>query len=59
MDSNMFNTSDTNFSDVSNKRSESINAGINELIANNNAQYKQRAQDAIAAAETKSRNFQN
>lgn len=58
MDSNMFNTSDTNFSDVSNKRSESINTGINELIANNNAQYKQRAQDAIAAAETKSRNFQ-
>ena len=54
----MFNTSDTNFSDVSNKRSESINTGINELIANNNAQYKQRAQDAIAAAETKSRNFQ-
>ena len=58
MDSNMFNTSDTNFSDVSNKRGESINAGINDLIANNNAQYKQRAQDAIAAAETKSRNFQ-
>ena len=32
--------------------------GINQLIASNNQQYKQMAQDAIAAAETKSRNFQ-
>ena len=58
MDSNQFNTSDTNYQDVGFGTSDMMAEGINQLIASNNQQYKQRAQDAIAAAETKSRNFQ-
>ena len=58
MDSNQFNTSDTNYQDVGYGTSEMMAEGINQLIASNNQQYKQRAQDDIAAAETKSRNFQ-
>ena len=58
MDSNQFNTSDTNYQDVGYGTSEMMAEGINQLIASNNQQYKQMAQDAIAAAETKSRNFQ-
>ena len=58
MDSNQFNTSDTNYQDVGYGTSDMMAEGINQLIASNNQQYKQMAQDAIAAAETKSRNFQ-
>ena len=58
MDSNQFNTSDTNYQDVGFGTSNMMAEGINQLIASNNQQYKQMAQDAIAAAETKSRNFQ-
>ena len=58
MDSNQFNTSDTNYQDVGFGTSDMMAEGINQLIASNNQQYKQMAQDAIAAAETKSRNFQ-
>ncbi len=58
MDSNQFSTSDTNYQDVGFGTSDMMSEGINQLIASNNQQYKQMAQDAIAAAETKSRNFQ-
>ena len=58
MDSNQFSTTDTNYQGVDFDTSTSVGKGIDTLIASNNQQYKQMAQDAIAAAETKSRNFQ-
>ena len=58
MDSNQFSTANTNYQGVDFDTSTSVGKGIDTLIASNNQQYKQMAQDAIAAAETKSRNFQ-
>ena len=58
MDSNQFSTANTNYQGVDFDTSTSVAKGIDTLIASNNQQYKQMAQDAIAAAETKSRNFQ-
>ena len=54
MDSNQFSTTDTNYQGVDFDTSTSVGKGIDTLIASNNQQYKQMAQDAIAAAETKS-----
>ena len=58
MDSNQFSTTNTNYQGIDFDTSTSIAKGIDSTIASNNQQYKQMAQNAIAAAETKSRNFQ-
>ena len=54
-----FDTSDTNYLGAkSTKRTDVINQGIDALTASNEQMYNRMAQDAIAAAETRSRNFQ-
>ena len=54
-----FDTSDTNYLGAkSTKRTDVINQGIDALTSSNEQMYNRMAQDAIAAAETRSRNFQ-
>ena len=59
MSSSFFDTSDTNYLGAkSTKRTDVINQGIDALTASNEQMYNRMAQDAIAAAEQRSRNFQ-
>ena len=58
MDSNMFNTSDTNFLDLETRMSTKINEEIDATAAKNSREYQQRAQMAQELANQKSQNFQ-
>lgn len=58
MDSNMFNTSDTNFLDLETRMSTKINEEIDATAAKNSREYQQRAEMAQYLANQKSQNFQ-
>ena len=57
MDSNMFNTADTNYLEVGDF-SEVINAEQDATTKSNNAEYAARGAEAVRMAEQRSRNFQ-
>ena len=60
MDSAMFNTSDTNYSELDPKSDlgNVANQAIDDVVKKNNEQYRRNAQMAIQLAEQKSSNFQ-
>ena len=60
MDSAMFNTSDTNYSELDPKSDlgNAANQAITDLVKTNNEQYRRNAQMAVDLANQKSQNFQ-
>lgn len=60
MDSAMFNTSDTNYSEIDPQADMGnvANKAIDDVVQKNNAQYRQNAQTAVALADQRSQNFQ-
>lgn len=60
MDSAMFNTSDTNYSEIDPQADlgNVANKAIDDVVQKNNAQYRQNAQTAVALADQRSQNFQ-
>ena len=60
MDSAMFNTSDTNYSELDPQADlgNVANKAIDDVVQKNNAQYRQNAQTAVALADQRSQNFQ-
>jgi len=59
VDSNMFNTADTNYMEIDPKGDMGVaaNKGITDVVAKNNRQYNLNAQTAVALANQKSQNF--